>query len=316
MVAPTVEEVRGYALDLGWDDVGFTTPEIPAEDLASWRDWIGKGLHGPALHYMESKLRESPLALFPRAKTAIIFISNYKQPKVAEAATPERMLVASYSRGRDYHQLHRSRCKQLIRWLEEKVGEREIALPFSDSKPLMEKCLAVRAGLGWFGKNSLLIHRRYGTFVLIAGVLTSLEFPTAPPLSTREARCGSCQRCLDACPTQALYAPYQIDARRCLSYHLIESKEAIPQEIAVANPGYLFGCDICQDVCPHNVRSPLSQEEAFAPSRFGGPWVDETQLAQWEEEPSLLFGSPLKRAGTQRLRQTFSLWQSEKGKRG
>lgn len=285
------EALQQQVLSLGWDDVGVTEPTISEENLQNFRDWIGKNLHGD-LTYMENPVRLDPKALFPDAVTAIVLVTNYKQPQV-----PYRDgegIVASYARGRDYHHLHRKRLKKLIQWLEETSGRTGIAKAFSDSSPILEKALAVQAGLGWFGKNTLLIHRKFGTFTLLSGVLTSLPIEGIK-MESRLPRCGSCTRCLDACPTQALTSPYVLDGKKCLSYHLIESKNPIPEEIHSKNPGYAFGCDICQNVCPHNVRSPLSLVEEFKPTSGIGEYLNNEKLAVIERDPEILFGTPLQR---------------------
>lgn len=285
------DELKTITQELGWDDVGVTTPVISPENLQSLEEWLGKEYHG-ALSYMENSVRFDPKLLFLEAKTAILLITNYKQPKAPFRT--DAGIVASYARGKDYHHLHRKRLKKLILWLEQKSGQVNIAKAFSDSSPILEKALAVQAGLGWFGKNTLLIHRRFGTFTLISGVLTSLEIEGVKTES-RLPRCGSCTKCLDACPTQAFTSPYVLDGKKCLSYHLIESKEPIPQEIADKNPGYVFGCDICQDVCPHNVRNPLSLTKEFSPESGTGEYIDGAKLKLLQEEPEKLFGTPLQR---------------------
>lgn len=296
----TLEEIEEEALKLGWDDVGVTPAKIPEEDIAAYREWLQQGHHGD-LVYMENTMRCSPQELFPGAKTAILFISYYKQEKVP--FNTEAGLIASYARGRDYHHIHRKRLKKFINWLEERSGQCNIAKGFSDSSPILEKALAVQAGLGWFGKNTLLIHRRFGTFTLLAGLLTSLEFSYAVT-EARLPRCGSCQRCLDACPTQALTSPYHLDAAKCLSYHLIESKKEIPEEISGKNPGYVFGCDICQDVCPHNVRTKPSQTHDFSPSAGIGAYLSLSAIEELKKTPSQLHGTPLQRRGVAGLKHT------------
>jgi epoxyqueuosine reductase len=242
------EEIQQKAHSLGWNDVGVTSAHISEEDQQAYYDWLNKQYHAD-LTYMENEKRCNPQEFFPGAQTAIVFISYYKKDQLPFDS--DKGLIASYARGKDYHHIHRKRLKHFIRWLEERAGEKGIAKGFSDSAPLLEKALAAKAGLGWFGKNTLLIHRRFGTFTLLSGVLTTLEIPS-PSLrhleTMRLPRCGSCTRCMDACPTQALEAPYQLNANLCLSYHLIESKKPIPLEIQKKNPGYVFGCDICQYV--------------------------------------------------------------------
>lgn len=291
--AVTFEEVHAQALKLGWDDAGITPAKIPEEDIKAYLDYISHNYHGD-MAYMENQVRCDPCTFFPEAKTAIIFVSYYKQEM--QDFPEEGGLVASYARGRDYHHLHRKRIKKFILWLEEKSGRSGVARGFSDSAPVLEKALAVQAGLGWFGKNTLLIHRKFGTFTLLSGVLTSLEFAEAK-LSMRLPRCGSCQRCMDACPTGALIEPYKLDASKCLSYHLIESKKEIPAEIRKKNPGYVFGCDICQNVCPHNARKEASDCEEFKPERGVGPILTLEGIEKLKNEPEKLFGTPLQRRG-------------------
>ncbi len=300
------ETVRAKALELGWDDVGFTTPEIPDEDIASYQQWLDKGYHGN-LSYMENQLRTNPKELFPGAKTAILLVTNYKQPKMP-FRTDGTGLIASYARKRDYHNVHRRRLKKLIGWLEEQSGQKGIAIGFSDSKPIMEKALFAKAGLGWMGKNTLLIHRKFGTFILLSGLLTTLELTDQEDFPTHLPKCGVCTRCLDACPTGALISPYTLDAARCLSYHLIENEGPVPEEIAKKNPGYAFGCDICQDVCPHNVRPPLSLKEDFTPDDPESCYLTPDRLKTIGD----LNGTPLKRRGIEGLSYTLQTLESHK----
>lgn len=298
--AISFEEVKETALRLGWDDVGIAQAKIPDADINSYLEWLKKGYQAD-LSYMEKQIRCYPQELLPGAQTAIIFVTAYKQKQ--QPFRNDAGLIASYARGRDYHHIHRKRLKKFTKWLEERSGQVGISKGFSDSTPILEKALAVQAGLGWFGKNTLLIHRRFGTFILLSGLLTTLGLPCAPP-TMRLPRCGSCQRCLDACPTQAFASPYQLDAAKCLSYHLIESKNEIPQEIQRKNPGYIFGCDICQDVCPHNQRSKLSLIEEFSPDQGAGTYLTDDRLQDIERNPEQLFGTPLQRRGATGLRHT------------
>jgi epoxyqueuosine reductase len=296
----TLEELRSQALRFGWDDMGVTAAEIPEDDIKAYREWLANGYQAK-LAYMENQLRCAPQELLQGAKTAIIFITYYKQPQKPQP-DQDKGLVASYAHGRDYHHVHRKRLKAFIKWLEERSGQNHIAKGFSDSTPVLEKALAVQAGLGWFGKNTLLIHRRFGTFTLLSGILTTLELPhTSVTMDLRLPRCGTCNRCLEACPTQALVSPYVLDANRCLSFHLIESKEPIPQEIQKRNPGYVFGCDICQDVCPHNQRKEASQIQDFSPTSGIGTYLNEEKISSILNKPESLFGTPLQRKGAQGL---------------
>lgn len=295
------EEIKQQAFNHGWDDVGTTYPSIPDLDIAAYEKWLTHDYQGE-LSYMENQIRCHPNQLFPGAKTAIIFVTHYKQEKVP--FTKEAGVVASYARGRDYHHVHRKRLKKFIQWLEQRSGQTGIAKGFSDSTPILEKALAVQAGLGWFGKNTLLIHRRFGTFTLLSGLLTTLDIekPLAFP---RLPRCGSCTRCLDACPTQAFVSPYELDATKCLSYHLIESKKDIPLSISKKNPGYAFGCDMCQDVCPHNARKKNSTLPEFDPSQGMGAYLTLELVDKLEAKPEMLFGTPLQRRGVKGLKNSL-----------
>jgi epoxyqueuosine reductase len=296
-----LQALKDKVLELGWQDVGVTHATVSEENIRAYRDWVAEGYHAN-LAYMENEMRCFPQQFFPEAKSAILCVSNYKQEPLPYRA--DAGLIASYARGRDYHHVHRKRLKRLIRWLEEQTGTTNIAKPFSDSAPVLEKALAVQAGLGWFGKNTLLIHRRFGTFIFLSGLFTSLSFAEAK-VELRLPRCGVCTRCMDACPTQALRSPYTLDAGRCLSNHLIESKEPLPAEIVQKNPGYVFGCDICQQVCPHNWRTPVSETPEFQPEQGIGPYLTLEVLQQIEAHPEMLHGTPLQRRGAAGLRRNF-----------
>jgi epoxyqueuosine reductase len=294
------DDIKAKALELEFDDVGVTSAKVPLNDVTAYRNWLGNHLHAD-LSYMENENRCYPDLILKGAKTAIIFVSYYKQEK--QEFENSKGVIASYARGRDYHHVHRKRLKKFIAWLEEKTGLKDIAKGFSDSTPVLEKALAVQAGLGWFGKNSLLIHRRFGTFTLLSGLFTTVDIPN-PVMNLSLARCGSCQKCMDACPTQAIVAPYIVDAALCLSYHLIESSKEIPETIQKQNPGYIFGCDICQDSCPHNARKPLSEKKEFSPDSGMGTHLDINKISSIQQNPELLFGTPLQRRKLDGLQKT------------
>jgi epoxyqueuosine reductase len=298
------EEIRSKALSLGWNDAGITKAQIPEEDIQAYKQWLEEGFHA-GLQYMENTLRCYPQQLLPGAKSAIVFVTYYKQ-EFAEFRK-DAGLVASYARGRDYHHVHRKRLKKFIHWLEERSGQKGIAKGFSDSKPVLEKALAVQAGLGWFGKNTLLIHRSFGTFILLSGLFTTLDLPLSNVKEMRLPKCGTCRRCLDACPAQALISPYILDAAKCLSYHLIESKEEIPADIRQKNPGYAFGCDICQDACPHNARKQIASASDFSPEKGVGIYLTNENIAALEKEPEKLFGTPLQRRGVPGLKTNLNI---------
>lgn len=300
--------LRTKVLELGWDDVGVTGATVSEENIVAYRQWLADGYQAN-LAYMENTMRCFPQEFFPGAQSAIICVSYYKQEKLP--FREDAGVIASYARGRDYHHVHRKRLKKLIQWLEQESAQEGIAKPFSDSAPVLEKALAVQAGLGWFGKNTLLIHRRFGTFTLLSGLLTTLALPFAKH-ELRLPRCGSCTRCLDACPTQALTGPYRLNASLCLSNHLIESRaETVPAEIQAKNPGYAFGCDACQDACPHNWKTPLSQTAEFQPEQGIGGYLTLPGLEAAEAQPERLHGTPLQRSKVSGLRRNFDSLQAK-----
>ncbi|CDR34038.1 tRNA epoxyqueuosine(34) reductase QueG [Criblamydia sequanensis] len=293
-----LDEIVAKAKELGFDDAKVTEPTVPEEDILAYFSWLDEGLQAD-LHYMENKIRVEPKNLLPGAKSAIFFASYYKQPK--EDFKPGIGVIASYARGKDYHNIHRKRLKQFIFWLDTKTLNTASFKAFSDSTPILEKALAQKAGLGFMGKNTLLIHRKLGTFFLLSGILTTLDLPKSVSLP-RMPRCGSCNRCIDACPTGAL-KPYKLDAAKCLSNILIESDGPVSETIKSKNPGYVFGCDICQDVCPHNARKKPSTHPDFSGESGFGSYLDEDTLSKIENNPELLFGTPLKRRGFKGLRE-------------
>ena len=291
-------ELKEKALELGWDDMGVTPALIPKEDIQAYHNWLKKDYQGP-LEYMENDIRCAPDKILPGAKSAIIFLSHYKNDHVP--FEENKGVVASYARGRDYHNVHRHRLRRFANWLKERVDTEHTSKGFSDSTPILEKALAVKAGLGWIGKNTLLIHRKFGTFTLLSGLLTTLELPTYSGPSLRLPKCGVCTRCLDACPTGALGSPYQVNASLCLSTHLIEKPGPTDPDIQKKNPGYVFGCDACQDSCPHNVRPPKAQSPDFQNEAGVGPYLNKEDIDRFQENPELLFGTPLRRRKPQGL---------------
>jgi epoxyqueuosine reductase len=232
------------AYGMGFSLVG-TTALGPADTARFYDAWLDAG-HAGAMRYMHhyKKQRRDPRALLPGARTAIVVAMPYG----GGASGP----VARYARGADYHEVMRERLDALQATLAERAGRAVQAKSVVDSTPLLERDLARRAGLGWFGKNTLLINPHEGSFILLGALLVDLDLASDAPFASD--RCGRCTRCLDACPTQAFVAPRTLDARRCIAYLTIELRGPIPSELRPAIGDLLFGCDICQDVCPWNMR--------------------------------------------------------------
>ncbi len=255
---------KAEAQRLGFDLVGVTTPDPPSH-LDVYERWIAEGRHGEMAYLATDRARQrraDPRQIMPQCRSILVLGTSYlprPRPTVAPAAR-----VAAYAQGDDYHDVLAARLRLLIAALETQAG-----LPFpyriySDTGPVLERELAQRAGLGWIGKNSCLINPQRGSFVLLAEVLLGLDLVPDQPFP--HDRCGTCTRCLEACPTASILADRTLDARRCISYLTIEAKGDIPPSLRPAVGDWLFGCDRCQQVCPWNARfaSPTS-DPAFQP---------------------------------------------------
>ena len=254
-----------WAAEFGFQQVGIADTEL-TEHAAHLASWLERGRNG-TMSYMarHAGLRADPDALQPGTLRVISVRMDY----LTEAQTPlddsPQAYVSRYALGRDYHKVLRSRLRRFQLRIEAWVDEHDVpyagARPFTDSAPVLEKALAAKAGLGWIGKNTLLINQRAGSFFFLGEILTSLELPITPEPAPN--RCGSCSACMDVCPTGAIVGPYELDARRCVSYLTIENKGAIPTEFRRAIGNRVFGCDDCQTVCPWNRYAALTSETDF-----------------------------------------------------
>ncbi|MBL0940089.1 MAG: tRNA epoxyqueuosine(34) reductase QueG [Gemmatimonadaceae bacterium] len=256
--AERTRALTAHAFGLGFDAVGVAALGVP-ETWDAYAAWLEAGRHA-SMQYLEgdgARLRHDSRLPHPGATHAIVVAASYGG---REPSGP----VARYARGDDYHEVLRERLRELHRWLETSLGRAVNARPYVDSSPILERDLAQRAGLGWFGKNTMLITPSAGSFLFVASLFVELELEASAPFEAD--RCGTCTRCLDACPTGALPAPRQLDASRCISYLTIEHREAIPVELRESFGGLLYGCDICNDVCPWNKRFARdAMLPAFAP---------------------------------------------------
>lgn len=272
--------LKAEARRLGFDPVGLTRA-APGGRLqlrnAALERWLAAGHHG-SMGWMEDPRRRRIEGLLPGVRSVLaVGLSYYVRAERAAGS----LRVARYGWGRDYHRILDGRLRQLGRWLEERApGSHWRACV--DSAPLLEKAWAEQAGLGWIGKHGNLIHRRRGSWLLLGELLTSLELPADPPARTL---CGSCSRCLDACPTGAIVEPFVVDGRRCIAYHTIENRDPeLPPEVADRLQGWVAGCDICQEVCPWN--GP-DLESSSDPQLQPRPWLldlaGETAL-HWSDE--------------------------------
>ncbi len=290
------------ARTLGFDAVGFAQADDHlSEDYARFLAFIADGKHGVMNYLADSAAArervDTPLIL-DGAKTVISLARRYQRSPEDEAADPAvAKLVARYARGQDYHNHLRKKVRSLARFVR-MLGDDVRARPLCDEEPLLERAWAARAGLGFVGKNGLLIVPGQGSMVLLAEVVTNLALPPDIPMAER---CGSCTRCLDACPTQAFDAPFVLDPRRCIAYLTIEAPLT---ETSLEIGEHLFGCDDCQTVCPYN-RAPVNRTNDPKPFRPLPIWGETTleQLASGDEEMFIAKtkGSPLRRAGADGL---------------
>ena len=252
--APTTEQVKAYARQLGFHAVGIAAVAEQATDAehatqAALRQWLAQGFHAD-MAWMANPKREDIRQVMPAARSVICVALNYYTP---HQRTDDQQYgkIARYGWGRDYHRVMHRKLKQLTSWLESQTTPIQTRY-YADTGPVQDKLWAQQAGLGWVAKNGNVITRQYGSWVFLGEVLTDLALaPDAP----HTAHCGTCTRCLDACPTAAIRAPGVVDANRCIAYHTIENRaEPLPADIVPHLDGWVAGCDICQDVCPWNQR--------------------------------------------------------------
>jgi epoxyqueuosine reductase len=253
--------VEARALELGFDAVGIG-PATPPPHAADFERWLDAGYAG-TMHYLARTRDErvDPARLLPGVRSAVAVALNYgPQPdSYDETWRP----VARYARGRDYHDLMRPRLRELADFIDLAAEPGTRSRAAVDTSAVLERDLAARAGLGWIGKNTNLLAPQAGSYFFIGIVLTTVALE---PTSEQPDRCGTCTACLDACPTRAFVAPYVLDARRCLSYLTIEHREDVAPELAPHIHDWIFGCDVCQEVCPWNRRAPAARDAALTPA--------------------------------------------------
>ena len=265
----TAHTILDEAQRQGFDLVGIVSPTQPAT-LEHYQTWLAKGYHGEMAYVArpDAKAKRADLSLIhPGLQSVVVVGANYHTGALPAELRDDasRGILASYAWGDEYHAWFASRLHRLAEFIQGLCGEPVAYRAYVDTGPILERDLAVRGGLGFVGKNTNLIHPRLGSWLLLGELLLAVELPATGPGPDR-GTCGNCTRCLDACPTGALVAPYVLDARRCISYLTIELKGAIPRELRPLLGNRIFGCDICQEVCPWNQRfSRPTQEPAFQP---------------------------------------------------
>jgi epoxyqueuosine reductase len=289
----TSTDIRRLARDCGFELAGVARAEPLVEDSRRYLDWVAQGKAG-AMGYLTDRratMRTDPRLLLPGAKSIISVgkLYNGTEPRSTELSDSELGWISRYAWGEDYHDVVRRGLERLV----EKLGPGHEFKICVDTAPLLERSYAREAGLGWIGKNTCLINQQMGSWFFLGEILTSLEIdPDSPPPD----RCGTCTRCIDACPTQAIPpAGYEVDARRCIPYFTIELHGSVPEEMRPSIGNHLFGCDICQDVCPWNRQAPAADEPSFEPRHFAPPLEQLAGLTEGEFR-EVFRASPIQRA--------------------
>ncbi|MBI1311489.1 tRNA epoxyqueuosine(34) reductase QueG [bacterium] len=318
------DRLRDRATQLGFELCGIA-PAVSPTGFDRLQEWIDRGFAGEMAYIpRRTDAYRHPEGVLPSVRSVIVVAMNYHAEAVPAGQTSEGLhsesataggRVARYAAGSvDYHDLLKQRLQQLAAFLhDEKPGCR--TRPVVDSAPLLERDFARLAGLGWFGKNTMLINRRLGSWLFLGALLTDVALEPDAPHET--SHCGTCTRCLDACPTDAFAAPYILDARRCISYLTIELRDQpISEPLRDGMGSWVFGCDICQDVCPWNRKAPLSSEPAFAPQADLSPINFDWLLSLTEEEFRVRFrGTPFERPGRAGLLRNAAIAAGNSGNR-
>lgn len=302
------QQIKAQCIGLGFSFVGISKADFLQEEEPRLTAWLKNNHHGE-MAYMNNHfdMRLDPRKLHPGTKSVISLLLNY-YPE-AEQQDPEAPKISKYAYGKDYHFVIKDKLKQLLFWMDDNIGAVN-GRAFVDSAPVMDKVWAKKAGLGWIGKHSNLINKKQGSYFFVAELMVDLELEYDGPIKDY---CGTCTKCIDACPTDAIVSPYEVDGSKCISYATIELKKNIlPSSFEGKMDNWMFGCDICQDVCPWNRFSKPHQEPLFAPHEklLGMSKTD------WHEITEELFGelfrkSAVKRAKFEGVKRNLKFLQSD-----
>jgi len=313
--------IKAAATEAGFALTGIAPARLgDSRELRFFSDWIAAG-HAGEMAYLESRDHQGRLKraalehVAPWARSVIVCALNYNtaHPRSTECHDPERGWISRYAWGNaDYHEVVMERLRRVEARLREEAADPALQTRcYVDTGPVVERVFAAYAGVGWIGKNTCLINQRVGSWLFLGVILTSLEL--APDLPAAD-RCGSCTRCLDACPTQAFVAPHELDATRCISYLTIEKRGAIPEELRPGMGNHIFGCDICQDVCPWNRKAPVTTAPEFQPREgLVNPALDWLAEMQPEEFRTVFRGSPIRRTKLSGLRRNAVIAMGNSG---
>ena len=309
-ISQNTQLVKSVAHQLGFSFCGISKAEFLEAEAPRLERWLEQGRQG-RMSYLENHFdkRLDPGLLVPGAKSVVSLLYNYAPAKPMEST--DGFKIAKYAYGEDYHFVIKDKLKEFFNQLRESVGEIE-GRAFVDSAPVMERAWAAKSGLGWIGKNSLLLNRSMGSFFFLAELILDLELDADGPMKDY---CGSCTACMDACPTDAIPEPYVVDGSKCISYYTIELKEEIPPDVKGKFENWIFGCDICQDVCPWNRFAKPHDEPRFLPDAQ----VEKMTRKDWTEITEEVFtrlfkNSPLQRAQFSGLKRNVSFVTAPVGK--
>ena len=287
------QRIKNQAKALGFLSCGISKAEFLEEEAPRLEQWLNQNHHGK-MGYMANHFdkRLDPRLLVPGAKSVVSLLLNYHTNQLQEDL--EAPKISTYAYGKDYHDVIKDKLKALMAFIQKEIGEVGGRV-FVDSAPVMDKAWASKSGLGWIGKNTNLISKKVGSFFFIAELIIDLELDYDPPTTDH---CGSCTACIDACPTEALIQPYQIDGSKCISYLTIELKDQIPTEFQGKMDQWAFGCDVCQTVCPWNRFATPHQETAFEPD----PELLSLTKKDWEEMTEEVFEVLFKNSAIKRTK--------------
>ena len=285
--------VRQKASDLGFQNIGFAQAGFLENEAPRLEAWLNKGYHGK-MSYMENHFdkRLDPTLLVPGAKTVISLSYNY-YPEQQQSDNTYK--IAKYAYGKDYHFILKDKLRELLQYIESLVGEVQGRV-FTDSAPILEQAWARRAGIGWEGRHSLVIQKNKGSFFFLAEIILDVDFEHDTPFQTDH--CGTCTKCMDACPTEAILSDKMINASKCISYLTIELRDELPADMRGKFQDWMFGCDICQDVCPWNKFSLPHQEPFFSPH----PDLLLMTRQDWEEITEAVFRDIFKKSAVKRTK--------------
>jgi epoxyqueuosine reductase len=303
----TSASIKAKARELGFDACGIA-PAVAHPELAFFREWLDRGYAGEMAYLHRSADRRADVRhVMPSAQTVIVTATNYNtdRPYSTECADADRAGIARYAWGDDYHDVIGARLEALVAWMRAGSPEPFDARAYVDTGPVQERVYAQHGGIGWIGKNTCVIHPRLGSWIFLAEIICSLPLDVdAPALD----QCGTCTLCLEACPTDALVAPGVLDSNRCISYLTIELRGDVPDALHPAIGSHVYGCDICQEVCPWNAIAPRSDDPAWQPRRA---WdrVDLTTLAERNDDElaAALAGSAMRRTKAHGLRRNVAI---------